>query len=164
LDSLGDDGELPEELAVPVAEMRRQADRMTQILADLIELTRLESAEPSARQEFVDVASLLERIVDELARLAEGRTLELHLETDRALLGNEVELHSVFYNLIHNAVRFTPPPGRIDVRWRASGDGAELSDEVRGLGIPHDQNPRVTRRLLRDRPRRPRAPRVPGLG
>ena len=164
LDSLGEDDELPEELAVPVKEMRRQADRMTQILEDLIELTRLESAEPSARQEFVDVAGLLERIVGELARSAEGCTLELHLETDRALLGNEVELHSVFYNLIHNAVRFTPPPGRIDVTWRASGDGAELSVEDTGIGIPADQIPRVTERFYRVDPGRSRATGGTGLG
>ncbi|MFS8608749.1 MAG: phosphate regulon sensor histidine kinase PhoR [Gammaproteobacteria bacterium] len=164
LDALDEDGELPKGLEAPVAEMRRQADRMTQILEDLIELTRLESAEPAAPKELVDVAALLGRIVEELARSAEGRTLELHLETDLALLGSESELHSVFYNLIHNAVRFTPPPGRIDVTWRASGEGAELSVKDTGIGIPEDQVPRITERFYRVDPGRSRATGGTGLG
>lgn len=164
LDSLEEDGDLPEELTVPVAEMRRQADRMTRILEDLIELSRLESAEPRARQELVDVAGLLERIVRALARDGNGHTIELHLETDRALLGNDVELYSVFYNLIHNAVRFTPPSGRIDVTWRASGEGAELSVKDTGIGIPADQIPRITERFYRVDPGRSRASGGTGLG
>ena len=126
LDSLQDDDDIPTSWAAPVGEMRRQADRMTQILKDLIELTRLESAEKTARHDFVEVSTLLKQIVAELGQRFEGRTLELHLETDVALLGKEVEIHSIFYNLIHNAVRFTPAGGRVDVHWSGEGDGARL--------------------------------------
>src|SRR5690606_1484305 len=98
LDSLQDDDDIPTSWAAPVGEMRRQADRMTQILKDLIELTRLESAEKTARHDFVEVATLLKQIVAELSQRFEGRTLDLHLETDVALLGKEVEIHSIFYN------------------------------------------------------------------
>ena len=165
LDALADDDALPESWRQPVAEMQRQADRMTRILKDLIELTRLESAEPAARQEFVDVAALLEQIVGEFRRRgAEGRTIELHVETDAALLGKEVEIHSIAYNLIHNAVRFTPPSGRIDVTWRADGDGAALVVADTGIGIPQDQISRVTERFYRVDPGRSRATGGTGLG
>jgi len=164
LDALAEDDELPESWRQPVAEMQRQADRMTRILKDLIELTRLESAEPVARQEFVDVAALLDQIVGEFRRRAEGRTIELHIETDAALLGKEVEIHSIAYNLIHNAVRFTPPSGRIDVTWRADGDGGALVVADNGIGIPQDQISRVTERFYRVDPGRSRATGGTGLG
>lgn len=164
LDALADDDELPESWRQPVEEMQRQADRMTRILKDLIELTRLESSEPSARQEFVDVAALLGEIVNEFRRRDEGRTIELHIETDAALLGKEVEIHSIAYNLIHNAVRFTPPSGRIDVTWRADGDGAALVVADTGIGIPQDQISRVTERFYRVDPGRSRATGGTGLG
>lgn len=164
IDSLADDDDFPSSLAGPVTEMRRQADRMTQILHDLIELTRLESAEPVARQEFVDAVGLLRQIVAELSSRAEGRVLELHAESDAALLGHEVELHSIFDNLIHNAVRFTPPPGRIDVTWRADGDGAALVVADTGIGIPAEQVSRVTERFYRVDPGRSRATGGTGLG
>jgi two-component system phosphate regulon sensor histidine kinase PhoR len=164
LDSLADDDELPESWRQPVSEMQQQADRMTQILKDLIELTRLESDEAPARQDFVNIAALLERIMREFRARADGRTLELHLETDAALLGKEVEIHSIAYNLIHNAVRFTPPPGRIDVTWRADGDGAALVVADSGIGIPSDQLTRVTERFYRVDPGRSRASGGTGLG
>src|SRR5690606_39530765 len=62
-----------------------------------------------------------------------GPDLTLKLETDAALLGHEQELHSVFYNLISNAVRFTPRPGRVEIVWRRAGEGAVF--EVIDTGI-----------------------------
>src|SRR5690606_29003534 len=73
-------------------------------------------------------------------------------------------LHSVLYNLIHNAVRFTPPPGRIDVTWRADGDGAAAVVADTGIGIPSDQVSRVTERFYRVDPGRSRATGGTGLG
>lgn len=147
LDSLAEEGDLPQSLAGPVGEMQRQAERMTQILTDLIELTRLESAEAAAREEFVDIGGMLQQIVDEFSKRAQGRRIELHLESDAALLGKEVELHSIAYNLIENAVRFTPPSGRIDITWRstdrrasgevlASADAEESAPETNGAIAP----------------------------
>ena len=164
LDALADDDELPESWRQPVSDMQRQADRMTRILKDLIELTRLESAEPAARQDFVDIAALLAQIVGEFRQRTEDKTLELNVETDAALLGKEVEIHSIAYNLIHNAVRFTPLGGRIDVTWRADGDGAALVVADTGIGIPQDQISRVTERFYRVDPGRSRATGGTGLG
>jgi two-component system, OmpR family, phosphate regulon sensor histidine kinase PhoR len=164
VDALGEDDDLPASFAGPVTEMRRQAGRMTQLLQDLIELTRLESAEAVAREDFVDVGAVLRQIVDELANRTENRTLELHLETDAALLGKEVELHSVFYNLIHNAVRFTPSAGRIDVTWREEAGGGVFAVVDTGIGIPRDQIARITERFYRVDPGRSRATGGTGLG
>ncbi len=115
LEALQDAGDVPEAWQVPVAEMQRQAERMTRILRDLIELTRLESADASAARDFIDVGGMLKLVVQEFqGRL--GPTVELALETDAALLGKESELHSIFYNLVNNAVRFTPPSGSVQSR------------------------------------------------
>ena len=115
LEALHDAGDVPEAWQVPVAEMQRQAERMTRILRDLIELTRLETADASADRDFIDVGGMLKPIVQEFqGRL--GPTVELALETDAALLGKESELHSIFYNLVNNAVRFTPPTGSVQSR------------------------------------------------
>ena len=77
LDTLGDDEEMPEGWRAPVGEMRRQADRMTQILRDLIELTRLESAEREAPHEFVDVGGMLKLIAKEFQAAGNGPAVEL---------------------------------------------------------------------------------------
>jgi two-component system phosphate regulon sensor histidine kinase PhoR len=164
LDTLADDEEMPESWQVPISEMLRQSHRMTQILRDLIELTRLESAETMANEEFIDVRRMLRDIVAEFEPRKKRPKLRLHLETDSALLGSETELHSVFYNLINNAVRFTPETGSVDVYWRADGERAVFDVVDTGIGIPVELIPRLTERFYRVDTTRSRATGGTGLG
>ncbi len=164
LDTLAEDDEMPESWQAPLAEMQRQAERMTRILRDLIELTRLESAEGRARGDFIDVAAMLQLIAKEFQSGKNRPTVRLALETDAALLGSESELHSIFYNLVNNAVRFTPPSGTVDIVWRADDDGATFEVIDTGIGIPEDQIPRITERFYRVDPGRSRASGGTGLG
>jgi two-component system phosphate regulon sensor histidine kinase PhoR len=163
LETLADDGDSPEAWRVPIAEMRRQAERMTRILRDLIELTRLESAETTAPRDFVDVGALLRPIVQEF-RDRPGPNITLDLKTDAALLGKESELHSIFYNLISNAVRFTPATGSVRLVWRTDDDAAVFEVIDTGIGISEEQIPRVTERFYRVDPGRSRASGGTGLG
>ena len=163
LDALADDPEIADAWRTPVTEMQRQAERMTRILRDLIELTRLESAEVAAGRDFVDVSGMLKPIVQEFQGRP-GPTMHLVLETDAALLGKESELHSIFYNLVNNAVRFTPPTGSVRVIWRAAGGAAVFDVIDTGIGIPEEQIPRVTERFYRVDPSRSRASGGTGLG
>ena len=163
LDALDEAGDIPDAWRAPVVEMQRQAERMTRLLRDLIELTRLESADASASRDFIDVGAMLKPIVQEF-QVRLGPTVELTLETDAALLGKESELHSIFYNLVNNAVRFTPPSGNVKVVWRAA-DGAAVFEVIdTGIGIAEEQIPRVTERFYRVDPGRSRASGGTGLG
>lgn len=163
LEALRDTDDVPETWRTPVAEMQRQADRMARILRDLIELSRLESSDAAAARDFVDVGSLLKQIVRELGEPS-GPKVELAVTTDAALLGKESELYSIFHNLVHNAVRFTPPSGRVEVVWRAAGGAAVFEVVDTGIGIPEEQIPRVTERFYRVDPGRSRASGGTGLG
>jgi two-component system phosphate regulon sensor histidine kinase PhoR len=164
LDALGEDDEMPEAWRAPVKEMRRQGDRMTQILRDLIELTRLESAAREAPHEFVDVGGMLELIAREFQAGANRPKVELTLATDVALLGSESELHSIFYNLVNNAVRFTPPTGSVRMTWKLASDHALFEVVDTGIGIAEEQIPRITERFYRVDPGRSRATGGTGLG
>jgi two-component system phosphate regulon sensor histidine kinase PhoR len=164
IEMLGEAGDVPEAWRVPIAEMQRQAERMTRILRDLIELTRLESADAAAGRDFVDVCGMLKPIVQEFGGRQQGPAVRLVLETDAALLGKESELHSIFYNLINNAVRFTPVSGSVTVVWRAVDGSAVFEVIDTGIGIPEEQIPRVTERFYRVDPGRSRASGGTGLG
>jgi two-component system phosphate regulon sensor histidine kinase PhoR len=164
LDTMAEDDELPESWQTPISEMLRQSHRMTQILRDLIELTRLDSAESQAADDFVDVAQMLENMVREYDGRKKRPALTLHLETDAALLGSESELHSIFYNLISNAMRFTPETGSVDIYWRADDDEVVLDVVDTGIGVPEDLIPRLTERFYRVDTGRSRATGGTGLG
>lgn len=164
LDALVFDEELPRSWQGPLHEMVRQVQRMTQILRDLIELTRLESAEDPASFDFVSVIDILERIRSEYADRKPSPNLHFDIQSDSGLLGSETEIYSIFYNLISNAVRFTPPGGRIAIAWNSSADGATFSVQDTGIGIAEEQIPRLTERFYRVDPGRSRASGGTGLG
>ena len=164
LDALAEGGELPESWEAPITETQRQVDRMTTILSDLIELTRLESSEDEAEYEFVNVRELLEPIHAEFSNRSKSPRLELRLDAELALLGNESEVHSIFFNLINNAVRFTSEAGDIQIQWRRDGAAAVFSVADTGIGIQEEHLPRITERFYRVDKGRSRETGGTGLG
>ena len=137
---------------------------MTTILSDLIELTRLESSEDEAEYELVNVRELLEPIHAEFSGRSKSPRLELRLDAELALLGNESEVHSIFFNLINNAVRFTSEAGDIQIQWRRDGAVAVFSVADTGIGIQEEHIPRITERFYRVDKGRSRETGGTGLG
>lgn len=165
LDQLGDETGLGPEWREPIADMRLQADRMREIVDDLLDLSRLESSADEAPMLPVNVPELLERLVRE-AR-ASAVTLprfELDIKAERGLLGSERELHSIASNLISNSVKYTPVDGTITVRWSCDDAGAHLSVVDTGIGIAAEHLPRLTERFYRVDRARARASGGSGLG
>ncbi len=146
-------------------EMRRQSQRMTQLVEDLLTLSRLE-AQDSVEDEDVAMDSMLVTLRREAEALSQ-RGHGIHVE-DRAgadLLGSTRELHSAFSNLVGNAVRYTPTGGRIAIEFARSDDGgATLSVRDSGLGIPTAHLPRITERFYRVSTSRSRESGGTGLG
>jgi two-component system phosphate regulon sensor histidine kinase PhoR len=158
-----DPEELPE-LATMLREMRGQSRRMTQIVEDLLTLSRLEVQERVA-EEHVAMRSLLATLRREALALSAGQH-EIVLE-DRAccdLLGSTKELHSAFSNLVSNAVRYTPAGGRIRIVFERESDGARLAVIDTGHGIPSQHIPRITERFYRVSTSRSRETGGTGLG
>ena len=164
LDALAEGGELPESWDGPITETQRQVERMTTILSDLIELTRLESSEDEAEYEFIDVRELLEPIYTEFSNRSKSPCLELQLDAELGLLGNESEVHSIFLNLINNAVRFTSEDGHIQIQWRRDDAAAIFLVVDTGIGIQEEHIPRITERFYRVDKGRSRETGGTGLG
>ena len=111
------------------------------------------------------MAPLLERLVRE-AKASEtiAALLELELDHGVGLLGSESELHSIAWNLIWNAVKYTPAGGTITVRWVREPAGARLVVQDTGIGIAAEHLPRLTERFYRVDRARARAKGGSGLG
>lgn len=153
-----------------LGEMQRQSQRMTQLVEDLLTLSRLESQGALPAEELVSMASMLNTLRREAAALTQGRhevVVEDHAGVD--LWGSNKELHSAFSNLVSNAVRYTPAGGRIlvdfrrDVARRNPG-GVVLEVRDSGYGIPVAHLPRITERFYRVSTSRSRESGGTGLG
>jgi two-component system phosphate regulon sensor histidine kinase PhoR len=165
LDSLADDPALDRTWNAPLAEMRRQAERMNAILRDLLELSRLEAQGVTGGDEPVDVGGLLALLRKEAASAGQpSHEITLSLESQAQLRGAEPELESAFANLIQNAVRYTPENGRIAIRWWTDAAGGHVSVSDTGIGIAPEHLPRITERFYRVDPGRSRATGGSGLG
>ena len=159
-----DPQEMPD-WAPMLAEMQRQSDRMTQLVEDLLTLSRLE-ARDSLPDEPVSMASILATLRREAEALSQGRhAIDVVDEASVDLRGSGKELHSAFSNLVSNAVRYTPAGGAIRVRYaRAADGGVVLTVRDSGYGIPAAHLPRVTERFYRVSTSRSRESGGTGLG
>jgi two-component system phosphate regulon sensor histidine kinase PhoR len=165
LETLGQDPGLDPDLLGPIAEMRRQAERMTQIIRDLLELSRLEETDEVVGGRPVDVAALLSLLrKDVLARPVHPREVRVRIESAAQLIGDEPEIHSAFSNLVDNAAKYTPPEGSIDMRWWTDEEGGHFAVSDTGFGIPSEHIPRLTERFYRVDAGRSRATGGSGLG
>jgi len=165
LDTLSDDAELPDAWAGPIQDMRQQAERMNLLVNDLLELSRLESSEPGSMDKSVDMAALLRAVQNEMLVIDERpQTVELQLDSEAKLLGEEAEIRSIAANLVFNALRYTTKDGRVDIRWRVDDKGGHLSVKDTGVGIAAEDIPRLTERFFRADSGRDRRQGGTGLG
>ena len=133
-----------------VSLMAPQAERMKQLIDDLLTLSSLEHAPPPPAAERVVLRTLLERVRAEAEGLSAGKhRITLEAAGGYDLLGAESEIASAFVNLVSNAVRYTPQGGAIRLRWNATDAGAEFTVEDTGIGIDPEHLPRLTERFYR---------------
>lgn len=149
-----------------LAVMASQAQRMQDLVSDLLTLAQLEGSPRPAADRWVDVSALLKQAEADAQALSAGRhELLFDRGDDAQIAGNEAELQSALNNLVFNAVRYTPVGGRIEVDWSVQDGGwgmLRVSDT--GIGIEREHLPRLTERFYRVDSSRSRDTGGTGLG
>jgi len=153
-------------LDAALSAMEGQAQRMQELVDDLLVLSRLEMTPEARTSSLIEVAEMLEDIVEDADALSgdQGHQLDLKADPDLALWGDRTELHSAFSNLVFNAVRHTPPDTRVSITWEGDADQARLTVADSGPGIAPHHLPRLTERFYRVDPSRSRRAGGSGLG
>lgn len=149
LDALATDREIPAAWQKPIGQMQTQAARMNKIVAELLELSRLESAGAAPKNEIVDVCGLLLASKKSLAGRQDIPQVEIDCQSKAQLRGSSNEIESVIVNLLSNALRYTSREGRITLSWSSDADGARLQVTDTGAGIEPEHIPRLTERFFR---------------
>jgi two-component system phosphate regulon sensor histidine kinase PhoR len=132
-----------------------QANRLHLLVQDMLALARLESgAEVATPPEPLPVAHALERFTEAHRDRAEAKHLsyEFHLDPDThhvEILADEEALQQILDNLIDNAIKYTPPGGRVRVSTRFEHDLLRIDVADTGIGIPRQDLARVFERFFR---------------
>ena len=142
-----------------------QAARMQRLIEDLLTLSALESEALAPNDGRVEIEPMLKSILTDVRSLSAGQhEISLSVETPSVLAGCANELRSAFSNLAGNAVRYTPPGGKIDLIWRMDHDVGKFIVADTGIGIPAQHLPRLTERFYRVDRSRSRETGGTGLG
>lgn len=158
----------PERLPAPyrgaLEQMAGQADRMENLLRDLLWLSRIESTEQQEKAEQVDMAALLDELQDEVSNIHPGNPLHLDLLCRDKVAGDYRELYSAVSNLVFNAFKYSPEGAPVSAVWRRDEDGLRLQVTDKGIGIDAVHFSRLTERFYRVDDSRSSATGGTGLG
>ncbi len=146
--------------------MRQEASRLTNLVQDIITLSRIQAAEPVPDPVAVQVDAIVAEALDRCRMKANARGIALVDVGDQGLgvLGDEDLLLTAIRNLLENAVAYSPERTRVLVTTRRAGDQVEISVEDQGIGIPERDLQRIFERFYRVDPARSRATGGTGLG
>ncbi|MFM8342327.1 MAG: phosphate regulon sensor histidine kinase PhoR [Methylomonas sp.] len=143
--------------------MATQTERMNLLIDDLLLLARLESKTKTST--CVNTPELLKQICQESRLQAKDASrIELILESQANIQGNEDELRSAFSNLITNALKYSSADKPVKVRWQQADDGVFLEVEDFGEGIANSDIPKITERFYRAEVKRNHKINGTGLG
>jgi two-component system phosphate regulon sensor histidine kinase PhoR len=129
-----------------------EVDRLTQLVAELTELSRIETGKAELEKEPVDINQLAEEVATQLGHQAERQKLTIRREfaTDLASVpADKDRLRQVVTNLIHNAIKFTPAGGRITITTRVLEGSVAVDIADTGIGIPKQDLARVFERFYK---------------
>jgi two-component system sensor histidine kinase SenX3 len=147
--------------------MRQEASRLTNLVQDMITLSRIQAAEPVPDPVPVELDAVVAEALDRCRMKASARGIELVSTGAHGLsvMGDEDLLVTALRNLLENAVAYSPDQTRVDVSTRrVNSNAVEISVSDQGIGIPERDLERIFERFYRVDPARSRATGGTGLG
>ena len=163
IEDAADDAEAVRRFA---GKMRQEAQRLTNLVQDLITLSRIQAVEPVPDPRPVELDMVVAEALDRCRMKANASGITLHCTGTRGLsvLGDEDLRVTALRNLLENAVAYSPERTRVVVSLKRSDSNAELSVTDQGIGIPERDLERIFERFYRVDPARSRATGGTGLG
>jgi signal transduction histidine kinase len=136
------------------AQLKKETERLSHLITDLLDLTRLESQERVENPVPVDVRGVLMTVLARMRRVARKKNITLQWKrfgraAQYTVHGDETLLNSMFTNLVENAVKYTPPGGRVEVTGGFEGSEIVIRVSDTGIGIPESNLPRIFERFYR---------------
>ncbi|MEQ8787407.1 MAG: ATP-binding protein [Pirellulaceae bacterium] len=135
-----------------VGRIEDQADRLHQLIIDMLQIARVESGQQAFEIGDVPLAEVVEACLADYEEVAAAKRIELAVrpsETPLHVRADEEGLHTILSNLIDNAIKYTSEGGCVTVQWREQAASALLEVSDTGIGIAEEDQARVFERFFR---------------
>ena len=127
----------------------RQSDRIDSLVRDFLEVSHMRWGQVDLDLNRVDLTALVERSMDQAATTTSRHQLALTQRDQLWVNADRPRLEQVMLNLLHNAIRYSPGGGKVEVRVARDADRATVSITDYGLGIPSERQSQVFERFYR---------------
>lgn len=157
---------LPQELRETIGSALEETERLSKIVEQLLEMSRLESGETLTERSRLDLTELTKTTVEQMRLLADERKLQLKFDSGLPLEieGDRIRLKQVVVNLVDNAIKYTAAGGSVSVSTFPMNGSAVLEVADTGIGIPEEALSQVFDRFYRVDKARSRQQGGTGLG
>lgn len=134
--------------------VQQNTERLTILVNDLLDLSRIESGQVELSFEPLDLHHLVDEIMLDVNRLSIVENKNMHFNIDLPseiphILGDLERIRQIFINLLGNAFQYTPPNGKVNIRARKIGDEVQIDIKDNGIGIPPKDQERIFDRFYR---------------
>ena len=145
--------ELPESARSTAQSIMRSVDRLTLLVGDLSELSRIESGALHLSPVRLELSAFLEAFMGDLQPRASASGVQLVLDVEApagsVILADPLRLHQILENLVSNALKFSPPGGRVELSICLTTQGQIWEVRDQGPGIPEAEQGRIFERFYR---------------
>lgn len=129
-----------------------EVDRLTQMVSELTELSRIETGRAEFRMAPTDLNRLIEEVVAQMSPLAEKQQVTISVDLDRGLpvvRADKDRIRQTIINLVDNAIKFNRPGGKVALSTRVDNESAIVSVSDTGIGISKEDLPHVFERFYK---------------
>ena len=139
-----------EDIPLFAGKIRREAQRLTQLVEDIIDLSLLDSGAGELQRQELDLFHIAKNAVDSVQFYAEEQQVALTLQGESARMNGIPQiLYSMIYNLCDNAIKYNHSGGKAEISVHDEGDAVKLCVSDTGIGIPPEYQSRIFERFFR---------------
>jgi two-component system sensor histidine kinase SenX3 len=156
----------PEAIKRFATRMQTEASRLTELVQEIIDLSRLQDDDPLKRAQPFSISESIKEAMDQSRLTAESHQVELfYMNNDSSLInGDRDQVTMAIHNLIENAINYSPDGTRVAIAVKEIDGICEISISDQGIGIPEKDLERIFERFYRVDPARSRITGGTGLG
>jgi len=145
-----------------LAKMDHQINRLSNLIADLLEVTKISTGRLQVASSVFSFNEMVEEVIEEVQRTSVNHEIQRNLHFDKEITGDKERICQVIINLLTNAIKYSPDASRIIISTEGNDSEVKICVQDFGIGIRKDQQERIFEQFYRVNGNREYT--FPGLG